>query len=275
MTNVPNVTLNNGVAMPQVGFGVFKIPDAETEAAVTTALRAGYRSIDTAALYRNEKAVGKAIAAAGLPRDDLFVTTKVWNTDQGYDQTLRAFETSAAMLGLATVDLYLIHWPAAARDQYVDSWKALGRLYADGRVRAIGVSNFQPEHLRQVIDATGTVPAVNQIELHPWLQQAELRELHAELGVVTEAWGPLARGGDLLADQAVTGIAAKHGRTPAQVVLRWHLQLGNVIIPKSVTPARVSQNLALFDFELDELDMAGIAALDSDHRTGPHPDDLN
>ncbi|CAL9551831.1 putative oxidoreductase_MSMEI_2347 [Actinosynnema sp. ALI-1.44] len=271
MTNT--ITLNNGVTMPQLGFGVFQVSTEDTEAAVREALRTGYRSIDTAAIYGNEEPVGRAIE--DHPRDELFITTKLWNSDQGYDEALRAFDASLARLGLDRLDLYLIHWPAPARDRYVDSWRALGKLLADGRVRAIGVSNFQPAHVERVVDATGTVPAVNQVELHPRLQQAELRAFHAEHGIATEAWSPLAQGGDLLRDDVVTAVAAKHGRTPAQVVLRWHLQLGNVVIPKSVTPSRIAENFAVFDFELDQSDLDRIASLDRGERIGPDPDRFN
>ncbi|MEU6812935.1 aldo/keto reductase [Streptomyces sp. NPDC046831] len=272
--NVPTVTLHNGVTMPQLGFGVFQVPDAETTAAVTAALDAGYRSVDTAAIYGNEAGVGKALAVSGLAREEVFVTTKLWNADQGYDATLRAFDASLAKLGLDHVDLYLIHWPTPARDLYRESWKAIERLVADGRIRAAGVSNFQPAHLRRLLDSSSLVPAVNQIELHPGLQQNELRALHAELGIVTEAWSPLAQGA-VLGEEAITAVAQRHGKSPAQVVLRWHLQLGNVVIPKSVTPARIRENLDVFGFTLSDDEMAAIAALDRGLRTGPDPDTLN
>ncbi|QMU76487.1 aldo/keto reductase [Streptacidiphilus sp. PB12-B1b] len=272
---IPDVTLNNGVRIPQLGFGVFKVPDGETAEAVGTALRAGYRSIDTAALYANEKGVGRAIAESGIARDELFVTTKLGNSaHRGYDSALAAFDDSLEQLGLDYVDLYLIHWPLPARDLYVDTWRAFEKLLADGRTRAVGVSNFQPAHLRRLLDETGVVPAVNQIELHPWLQQDELRAFHAEHGIATEAWSPLARG-TLLDDPVITAIAARLGRTPAQVILRWHLQLGNVVIPKSVTPARISENADLFGFELTAEDLAAVAGLERGLRTGPHPDTLN
>ncbi len=272
---VPNIRLNNGISMPQLGFGVFQVPNRETEAAVTAALDAGYRSIDTAAAYGNEEGVGAAIAKSGIPRADLFITTKLWNDDHGYDSALRAFDESLRKLGLDQVDLYLIHWPRPLRDKYVETWHAFEKLLADGRVRAIGVSNFQPAHLRRVIDETGTEPAVNQIELHPYLTQAELRAFHTRHSIATEAWSPLAKGGDLLTEPMVTGLAAKYGSSPAQVVLRWHLQLGNVVIPKSVTPARIRENSAVFDFELADDDMEGISALDRGLRTGPDPDAFN
>jgi diketogulonate reductase-like aldo/keto reductase len=274
MAEVPTITLNNGVSIPQLGFGVFKVPQDETAEAVRHALAAGYRSIDTAALYRNEAGVGAALAESGIPREELFVTTKLWNSDQGYDSALRAFDASLGRLGLDYVDLYLIHWPAPARDRYVESWSALEKLLADGRTRAIGVSNFQPAHLRRLLDGSDVVPAVNQIELHPYLPQRELRAFHAEHGIVTEAWSPLARGA-LLDDPAVTAVAERHGRTPAQVILRWHVQLGNVVIPKSVTPMRIRENAAIFDFALTAEDLAAIDALHNDARVGPHPDHLN
>jgi len=270
----PTVTLNNGVTMPQLGFGVFQVPDEETTAAVTTALEAGYRSIDTAAAYNNETGVGRALAASGIPRDELFVTTKLWNDDQGHDSALAAFDASLEKLGLDHVDLYLIHWPAPERDRYLDTWRALERIHAEGRARAIGVSNFQPAHLQRLLDETGIVPAVNQIELHPRLQQAELRAFHARHGIATEAWSPLAQGA-LLGHETITALAERHGKTPAQIVLRWHLHLGNIVIPKSVTPERIRQNLDVFDFELSDDEIAQIGALDDGTRTGPDPDTFN
>ncbi|MFF5767419.1 aldo/keto reductase [Streptomyces tanashiensis] len=271
---VPTVTLNNGVEIPQLGFGVFQVADDETTAAVTAALEAGYRSIDTAAIYGNEAGVGRALSTSGLAREDLFVTTKLWNADQGYDATLRAFDDSLAKLGLEYVDLYLIHWPTPARDLYRESWRALERLADEGRIRAAGVSNFQPEHLRRLMDGAALTPAVNQIELHPALQQSELRAFHGEHSIATEAWSPLAQGA-VLDDPAIVTIAAAHGKSPAQVVIRWHLQLGNVVIPKSVTPARIRANVDVFDFVLTDEEMAAVAGLDRGLRTGPHPDQLN
>jgi diketogulonate reductase-like aldo/keto reductase len=275
VSNVPNIKLNNGVEMPQLGFGVFQVPDAETTAAVSAALHAGYRSIDTAALYGNEAGVGKALAASGLDRDELFITTKVWNSEQGYDKTLRAFDASMKKLGLEQLDLYLILWPTPARDLYVETWKAFEKLYADGRVRAVGVSNFQPAHLERILDTGGTVPAVNQVELHPYLQQIEVRAFDAKHEIATEAWSPLAKGGNLLSEPAIVALAEKHGRTPAQVVLRWHLQLGNVVIPKSVTPSRIRENIDVFGFTLTNDEVASLSTLDKGERTGPDPDTFN
>jgi diketogulonate reductase-like aldo/keto reductase len=272
MTDQPTVPLNNGVAIPQLGFGVFKVPPAETAQIVKQALSAGYRHIDTAAMYGNEAGVGQAIAESGIPRDELFVTTKLNNDAHGTDEALRAFEDSRRKLGLDVVDLYLIHWPLPSQDRYVETWRALEKLRDDGVVRAIGVSNFHAAHLQRLLDETGTVPALNQIELHPYLTQEALRGFDAEHGIATEAWSPLARGGTLLRDHVVTSIAEKHGRTPAQVVLRWHLQLGNVVIPKSATPSRIEDNFAVFDFELADDDMAAISGLNRDERTGPDPD---
>jgi 2,5-diketo-D-gluconate reductase A len=271
---VPHVTLNSGIEVPQLGFGVWRVPRAETHRVVTAALEAGYRHIDTAKLYDNEEAVGAAVRDSGLDRDQVFVTTKVWNSDQGYDATLRAFDASMDRLGFDVLDLYLIHWPRPGKDTAVETWRAMERLYLDGRIRAIGVSNFQPDHLRRLLDKSEVVPVVNQVELHPYLQQVEVRKANDELGVVTEAWSPLAKGGDLLDDPTITVLADKHGVAPAQVVLRWHMQLGTVAIPKSVTPERIRQNIDVFGFQLDEQDMAMVATLDRDGRTGPHPDQL-
>lgn len=275
MSKVPPIILNNGVEMPQLGFGVWQVPDDEADQAVTTALEAGYRSIDTAAAYGNEEGTGRALRASGIAREDLFVTTKLWNADHGYDSTLRAFDTSLAKLGLEYVDLYLIHWPMPDRGTYVDTYKAFEKLLADGRAKSIGVSNFLPEHLDRLIEATSVIPAVNQIELHPHLQQLASREYHAEQGIATEAWSPLGQGKGLLEVPAIVAIAQKHGRTPAQIVLRWHIQLGNVVIPKSVTPSRIKENIEVFDFSLDTEDIAAISALNEDRRIGPDPATLH
>ncbi|WP_410657860.1 aldo/keto reductase [Amycolatopsis sp. lyj-112] len=270
----PSVVLNNDVAIPQLGFGVWQVPPGDTAKIVRTAIEAGYRSIDTAASYRNEAGVGEAIRSAGVPRDELFITTKLPNPGHGYDAALRAFDASLAELGLDRIDLYLIHWPMPTRGKYVETWRALEKLYADGRIRAIGVSNFHIPHLRRLFDETVIVPAVNQVELHPRLQQKALREFNAEHGIVTEAWSPLAQG-SLFSDVTLTALAAKYGKTPAQLVLRWHLQLGTVAIPKSVTPSRIRENFDVFDFELADDDLAALAEFDDGTRTGPDPDNFD
>jgi 2,5-diketo-D-gluconate reductase A len=270
-SQVPNIKLRGDVEIPQLGFGVFLVAPQETAEAVTRALLAGYRHIDTAAAYRNEAAVGQAIHAAGLDRDEVFVTTKCFNDDHGSQQAQRALKDSLGRLELDHVDLYLIHWPVPSQDRYVETWQALIELQAQGLTRAIGVSNFQPAHLARIVDETGVTPAVNQVELHPHLQQPGLRREHADRGIVTEAWSPLAKG-RVLDDPVIVEIAQAHERTPAQVVIRWHLQLGNVVIPKSVTPERIEENLAVFDFHLSETDMAAIESLDVGERTGPDPD---
>ncbi|GAA2686567.1 aldo/keto reductase [Streptomyces aculeolatus] len=275
MSNVPTITLNNGVAMPQLGFGVWQVPDTEAETAVRTALDAGYRSIDTAAVYGNEEGTGKALTGSGVPREELFVTTKLWNSDHGYDAALRAFDESLRRLGLDHVDLYLIHWPAPAKDKYPETWRALEKIYADGRARAIGVSNFQPAHLQRVLDEGSVAPVLNQVELHPDFAQADVRAFHAAHNIATEAWSPLGQGKGLLDDPVLRQLGEKHGRTPAQVALRWHLQLGNVVIPKSVTPSRIRENIDVFGFELDDADMAAVAGLDAGNRIGDNPDDVN
>jgi diketogulonate reductase-like aldo/keto reductase len=272
MTGVPTIELNNGVAIPQLGFGVFLVPPGETEAAVATALSTGYRHIDTARLYENEGEVGAAIAKSGIPRDEIFVTTKLWNSDQGYDAARAAFDRSLEQLGFDYVDLYLIHWPLPKLDRYVETWRALEKIAGEGRARAIGVSNFQIPHLQRLLDETGTVPAVNQVELHPHLTQAPLRAFHAQHGIVTEAWSPLARGGSVLTDPRIGAIAAAHGKTPAQVILHWHIQVGNVAIPKSVTPSRIAENLDVFGFTLTDDEVATIESLNADTRIGPDPD---
>ncbi|HVO55671.1 MAG TPA: aldo/keto reductase [Solirubrobacterales bacterium] len=269
-TSIPSVTLHDGVEIPQLGFGVFQVPPPETQATVETALEAGYRHIDTAAAYRNEAGVGAALAASGLPRDDVFVTTKLWNAEQGYDSTLAACERSLQALGTDHVDLYLIHWPVPAHDLYLDTWRAFERIAEEGKARSIGVSNFRIEDLERLRHEVPTLPTVNQIELHPRLQQHELRAWHHEHAVATEAWSPLAQG-ELLDEATVAELASHHVRTPAQVILRWHLQIGNVVIPKSVTPERIRENLEAIDFELEESEMEALAGLDRGERVGPDP----
>lgn len=270
MTTIPTLTLNNGVQMPQLGFGVFQVSDDDTTAAVSEALAAGYRSIDTAAIYGNEAGTGRALAQSGIARDELFITSKLWIADLGYEETLAAYQSSLDKLGLDYLDLYLIHWPAPELAKYAESWQALEKLLADGRVRAIGVSNFLPEHVQKLIDLGGTVPSVNQVELHPALQQREIEAFNAANGIATEAWSPLAQGA-LLQEPAVLEIAARHGRSPAQVILRWHLQQGRIIIPKSVTPERIRENLDVLDFNLSIDELTVIDGLERNGRTGPHP----
>ena len=274
MVFAPTTTMNDGREIPVIGFGVWQVPDDVVVDATVEALRVGYRHIDTAYLYLNERGVGEALRRSGLDRDDIFITTKVWNTDHGYDETLRAFDKSTGLLGIDEVDLYLIHWPTPARDIYLDSWRALIRLREEGRARSIGVSNFHESHLRKIIDATGVVPAINQVELHPWLPQQQLRDVDQRLGIRTEAWSPLGSG-RLIDDPVIATVAARHGKSSAQVMVRWSLQLGNVVLPKSVTPERIAENIDVFDFELDDSDMAEIATLECGRRTGPNPDDFN
>jgi 2,5-diketo-D-gluconate reductase A len=267
---IPRLALHDGIEIPQLGFGVFQVPPEDTQAAVEQALDAGYRHIDTAAAYRNEAGVGAAIAASGLPREDVFVTTKLWNSEQGHDSTLAAFEASLERLGLDHVDLYLIHWPVPSEDRFLDTWRAFERIYEEECARTIGVSNFRVEDLERLVAETDTRPTVNQIELHPRLQQSQLRAWHADHRIATEAWSPLAQG-DLLDNETIVRIADRHDRTPAQAILRWHLQLGNIVIPKSVTPERIRENIEIFDFELSDEDMAGFARLDRGERIGPDP----
>ncbi|WP_019200772.1 aldo/keto reductase [Tsukamurella sp. 1534] len=265
--------LNSGTTIPQLGFGVWQVPDDGAEAAVAEALRVGYRSIDTAKVYENEAGTGRALAASGVARDEVFLTTKLWNSDQGFDETLAAFDGSLQRLGTDYVDLYLIHWPVPEHDRYVDTFKAFQRIRDEGRAKAIGVSNFTVGDLRRLIDETGETPAVNQIELHPGFPQDELRAFHAEHGIATEAWSPLGQG-ESLSDPVITEIAAAHGVTPAQAILRWHIQLGNVVIPKSVTPARIAENFQAFGFELTADEVARIAAI-TGSRLGPDPETFN
>jgi 2,5-diketo-D-gluconate reductase A len=268
---IPSLALHDGVEIPQLGFGVFQVPPEDTQEVVEQALDAGYRHIDTAGAYRNERGVGAAVEASGIAREDLFITTKLWNSQQGFDTTLAAFEASLGRIGLDHVDLYLIHWPVPSEDRFVDTWRAFERIHEEGRSRTIGVSNFRVEDLERLEEETDVRPTVNQIELHPRLQQAELRAWHAGHQIVTEAWSPLAQG-ELLDDETIVAIAERHGKTPAQAILRWHLQLGNVVFPKSVTPQRIRENLGLFDFELGDGEMAEFERLDRGERIGPDPE---
>jgi 2,5-diketo-D-gluconate reductase A len=270
---VPQVTLRDGVEIPQLGFGVFQVPPEDTAEVTTRALLTGYRHIDTAAAYQNEAAVGQAVKASGLERDEVFIATKCFNDNHGYEQARRAFQASLDKLELDFVDLYLIHWPVPSQDKYVETWRTFIELQEEGLVRSIGVSNFQPDHLRRLIDETGVTPSVNQIELHPLIQQAGLRREHEELGIATEAWSPLAQG-QVLDDPTITDIAEAHDRTPGQVVIRWHLQLGNIVFPKSVTPSRIEENFDVFDFHLSDDEMEQFEALDAGDRIGPDPDNF-
>lgn len=289
MRTSPRLSLNNGVLIEQLGFGLYKVPARDAEGLVATALAAGYRHFDTAAMYGNETGVARGISSQlgdgtgsggsgelspALTREDVFITTKVWNDHHGYDAALRAFDDSMVNLGLDYVDMYLIHWPCPRRGLFPDTYRALETLYREGRVRAIGVSNFQPAHLDRLLQSAEVVPAVNQIELHPWLQQEELRAKHTELGIHTEAWSPLGRG-QVLADPVIQACAVEHRRTPAQVILRWHMQLGTIAVPKASSEARIRENLDVFGFTLSDRDMAAINALDRGQRTGSHPDNVN
>ncbi|WP_144628629.1 aldo/keto reductase [Arthrobacter woluwensis] len=277
MSHIPSVALNNGVLIPQLGFGLYKVPGEDVADLVPAAVDAGYRHFDTAAMYGNELALGKALGAqledGSLSREDFFITSKVWNDQQGYDATLRSFDDSMVALGLDVLDLFLIHWPVAGRGLYLETYRALETLYREGRVRAIGVSNFQVDHLERVLEERDVVPAVNQVELHPWLQQRELRAFHARHGITTEAWSPLARGA-LLDDSVLADVAAKHGRSVAQIALRWQIQEGIVVFPKASSAERIRQNADLFGFSLDQEDLVRIAGLDRDFRSGSHPDQV-
>lgn len=274
MEGMNSLMLNtDGVQIPQLGFGVWQVSADDAEHAVTTALRAGYRHVDTAAAYENEEGVGRAVRAAGVPREKVFVTTKLWNGDHGRAE--QAFDESLARLGLDYVDLFLIHWPVPEQDRYVHAWRALEKIYRDGRAKAIGVSNFTVATLTRLMEETDITPSINQIELHPYFQQREMRAFHEANGILTEAWSPLGQGKGLLADPALRVLSEKYGKTPAQIVLRWHLQLGNVVIPKSVTPSRIEENIDVFDFILDTEDMAAIGAMNAGRRIGPDPDSFN
>lgn len=279
IASVPTLSLRAGsaaVQIPQLGFGVWQVPDDEVGPAVEKALEVGYRHIDTAKAYENESGVGRVLSATSVPRSQIFLTTKLWNSDQGYQQTLDAFEASHQRLGAdAPVDLYLIHWPTPQHDRYVDTYRALIELREAGKIRAAGVCNFEIEHLERVNAELGEYPSINQIELHPFLQQNQLREFHQAHDIVTEAWSPLASGGEVLQNPDIAAIADKYGKSAAQVILRWHLQVGNVVIPKSVTPARIEENFDIFGFELDGDDLSTIAGLDKGERTGPDPMEFN
>ncbi|GGB84087.1 oxidoreductase [Knoellia flava TL1] len=275
---INDITLTSGtkqVTIPQVGFGVWQVPDDEVDAAVLAALETGYRHIDTAKLYDNESGVGRALASTDVPRDEIFVTTKVWPSEFGAKETVASFNASMDRLGLETLDLFLLHWPFPEQDRYVEAWKALQGLRDAGRVRAVGVCNFHVEHLQRLFDETGEWPAINQVELHPYLQQREVVEFNAEHGIVTESWSPLASGKQVLDDPVIGGIAERLGATPAQVVIAWHIARGFVVLPKSVTPSRITENFEAAELSLTEADMAEIAALDRGFRTGPNPDEFS
>ncbi|MFJ1785056.1 aldo/keto reductase [Streptomyces anulatus] len=267
-----SLTLNNGVPVPQLGLGVWPLTNSQAYDAVSHALTVGYRHIDTAHVYDNEAGVGRAIRDAGIPRQDIFLTTKLWNADQGYEATLRAFDASLQRLGMDYLDLYLIHWPVPEQQLYVESYQALEQLHLDGRVRAIGVSNFTAATLDRLLSRTDIVPALNQIELHPYFQQHHMRRLCARQAIAVGAWSPLAQGGTLLDEPTLRQVAEQHGKTPAQVVIRWHLQLGHVVTPRSMTTSRITENIAVLDFRLSDDQMRAIAALDDGGRIGPDPD---
>ncbi len=276
MAQSPLVKFNDGNEIPQLGYGVWQVEDEVAEKVVGLALDAGFRHIDTAKIYGNEEGVGRALAASSVDRNDVFITTKVWNEDQGYDEALAAFDASLKRLGIEELDLYLIHWAAPHRGKYLETWKALIELQKSGRVKSIGVSNFPEKELREIIEATGVTPAIHQIELHPYFNQTELRKVNDELGIKTEAWSPLGQGGEILKDETVLKIAEKHDATPAQVVVAWHLAIGNVVIPKSVTPERITENFDALGVSLDSEDVEAINALSrEDGRLGPDPADMD
>lgn len=271
MAKVPAVKLNDGSKIPQLGLGVWQVPNDQAAASVKEALAAGYRSVDTAAIYGNEAGVGAGLRAAGVARKDLFITTKLWNDRHGYDEAHKAMDESLEKLGLAYVDLYLIHWPVAGSTKFVDAWKAMIEMKEDGRARSIGVSNFTQANLERLIDASGVTPSVNQVELHPGFTQRALRAFHARHGIATESWSPLAQGG-VAKDKVILELAKKYGKSAAQVTLRWHLQSGLIVIPKSVTPTRIRENIDVFDFELSAADMAAIDGIKEGARLGPDPE---
>lgn len=274
MTSVPNTTLNDGSQVPQLGFGVFQIDPAETKDATLTALEVGYRHIDTAEMYGNERGVGEAVRESGIDRGDIYVTSKLNNGFHARKDAIAAFGRTMDTLGLDYLDLFLVHWPLPAVGDYVETWKAMEEIHASGRVKTIGVSNFQPHHLQRLFDETQIIPAVNQIEVHPFLTQDDVRAFNSDHGIVTEAWSPIAKG-KVLGDPAITAIADRIGKSAAQVTLRWHIQRGDIVFPKSITRSRVEENFALFDFELTDADVAAITALNKDERTGPNPDEFN
>jgi 2,5-diketo-D-gluconate reductase A len=275
MADIPAITFNDGNSIPQLGFGVWQVGNDEAVPVVGEAIRAGYRAIDTAQGYDNEEGVGKAIAASGLGRDEIFITSKLTNSQHGYDKALTAFMGTLGKLGVDWIDLFLIHWPVPAQDKYAETWKAFVQLQKDGRIKSIGVSNFLPEHLERIIGETGVTPAVNQIELHPEFQQRHVRDFHQQHNIAIESYSPLGRG-KLLGDTVIGEIARKHGKSPAQAILRWHLQEGLIVIPKSVTPQRIAENIAVFDFELDDDDLKRIAGLDRGNgKIGSNPAVMN
>jgi 2,5-diketo-D-gluconate reductase A len=271
MTDQGSITFNDGRPIPQLGLGVWQTPNETAAPAVRAAIGAGYRHVDTAAIYANEEGVGEGIRSSGVARQDIFLTTKLWNGEQGFDSALKAFDESLKRLGTDYVDLYLIHWPAPKKDRYLDSWKAFVQLQKEGRAKSIGVSNFGPEQLKRIIGETGVTPVLNQVELHPDFQQRALRDVHEQLGIKTESWSPLGQG-QLLTNAVIGKIAAKHGRTPAQTIIRWHIDNGLIVIPKSVTPSRIVENFKVFDFKLDADDLQQIDTLDTPSgRIGPDP----
>ena len=274
MTAVPEITLNDGTTIPQLGFGVWQVPADEAQDVVAEALKVGYRHIDTAAIYGNEEGVGRAIAESGIPREELYITTKLWVSDFKAGQTKEALRTSLQKLGLDYVDLYLIHWPSQEDEKYLEAWKALEELQAEGLTRSIGVSNFLPHHLDRVAEVGTKTPAINQIELHPALQQRQVQEANESRGIKTQAWSPLAQGA-VFGDEPIVKAAEAHGVSPAQVIIRWHLQQGRILFPKSVTPERIASNFDVFGFELSDAEVDAITALERDGRTGMHPDSFN
>lgn len=272
----PYVKLNNGILMPQIGLGVFKLDDGRNvEQAIEVALDSGYRGIDTASLYGNEEGVGRVIARSNIPREELFITSKLWNDDHGFDTTLKAFDTSLKKLNADYLDLYLVHWPLKSKQNRAETWRAMEQIYESGRARAIGVSNFTPSHLDELLKTAKVVPAINQVELHPYLTQIDIRSYCDSKGIIVQSWSPIMRGGDLLTDPVITGIANVYGKEPAQIVLCWHIQLGLIVIPKSKTPERIRSNINIFNFELTNEEMQRISGLNKNMRIGPDPDSFS